>query len=313
MIGMRSHGKKRHSSASLLGAFCLAACATQSHGPTWVADAGADVIVSDASTSDAVADAPSVVDAHVDAPGTVDAKADAPSIVDAKVDAPGPWTPKNLTGLALWLDGSVGVTAGTDSKVSKWADQSGNGNDATQQNANSQPLLSGKVNNRDCLYYSQTGTPVELSVPSPANASMAGDFTVMLVFLTELASTNASELFRSEASSTTNTSISVSPPTLMASFIASGSGKFAQAPQPIFDDKKAHVVGMRKSATKLEVFADGASASVTNPPVGNPSGKFVIGAQIKGQLCEVVLATATVDQTSVDQLTAYLKARYAVP
>ncbi len=43
-----------------------------------------------------------------------------------------------------------------------------------------------------------------------------------------------------------------------------------------------------------------------------PSGKFVIG-QLKGQICEVVLATGTVDQTNVDPLTAYLKARYAVP
>ena len=274
-------------------------------------------LVSTALISGCVGDAaigPPTPDSGTDTAVVVDSGTDAPSPpADGGGDAPaGPWTPKKLPALAMWLDGSLGVTAGGGSKVSKWADQSGNANDAIQQNATYQPMLSGKVNNRDCVYFTQTGTPVELKVPSPQNAKMSGDFTVMLVFQTDLPTSNAADLFRSEATGTTHTELTVSPPDLMASFTVSGSGKAAFAPQAIFNDKKPHVVGMRKSATKLEVLADGANASVLNPPVGDVSGQLTIGSQIKGSICEVVLSTGTVDDTALGELTSYLKKKYAL-
>lgn len=254
-------------------------------------------------------------DAGADAPVTVpDSGSDSSNPpADAGGDAPvGPWTPKKLPALAMWLDGSLGVTAGSGSKVSKWADQSGNANDAIQQNATYQPILSGKVNNRDCLYFTQTGTPIELKVPSPQNAKMSGDFTVMLVFQTDLPTTNAADLFRSEATGTTHAELMVSPPDLMASFTVSGNGKVAFAPQAVFNDKKPHVVGMRKSAAKVEILADGASASVLSPPSGDVSGQLTIGSQLKGSICEVVLATGTVDDSALGELTSYLKKKYAL-
>lgn len=249
-----------------------------------------------------------------DAAVTVDSGTDA-LVSDAGADVtPGPWTPKKLPALALWLDGSLGVTTASGNKVTKWADQSGNGNDAIQQNTTLQPLLSSNsINNRDCLYFDMTGSPVALNVPSPVNAKMNGDFTVMVVFKTDLPTTSAADLFSSEAASTTNTALEVAPPDLIAHYTVSGSGKAAFAPQAIFNDKKPHVVGMRKSAAKVEILADGASASVTNPPPGDVSGKITIGGQLKGPICEVVLATGTVDQPALDELTAYLKKKYAVP
>jgi hypothetical protein len=49
------------------------------------------------------------------------------------------WTPKNIEGLLLWLRSDKGVTSG--SGVSAWADQSGNGYNATQSTSGKQPLL----------------------------------------------------------------------------------------------------------------------------------------------------------------------------
>jgi hypothetical protein len=59
---------------------------------------------------------------------------DGDSSVDAK-DA-GPWTPKQLAGLRVWLVSDVGVNPAPFS----WADQSGNGNDATGTNSNVQVI-----------------------------------------------------------------------------------------------------------------------------------------------------------------------------
>jgi hypothetical protein len=61
------------------------------------------------------------------------------STVDSGPDA-GP-SVKDVPGLVLWLDATVGVTANGANQVSKWVDQSGNGNDAAQSIANVQPTL----------------------------------------------------------------------------------------------------------------------------------------------------------------------------
>jgi hypothetical protein len=79
---------------------------------------------------------------------TVDGPLDAPAN-DAAVDvvaADGPsseaaaFSPSDLTGLGLWLRSDVGVTL-NGATVSKWADQSGQGNDFTQATAPNQPTL----------------------------------------------------------------------------------------------------------------------------------------------------------------------------
>jgi hypothetical protein len=52
-------------------------------------------------------------------------------IVRRKDEKPvGPFTPASLQGLSLWLDGWKGLTVETGGAISKWSDQSGNGNDA---------------------------------------------------------------------------------------------------------------------------------------------------------------------------------------
>ena len=48
------------------------------------------------------------------------------------------FNPKSITGLAAWFDAAKGVTL-NGSTVSAWADQSGNGRNATQSTAGNQP------------------------------------------------------------------------------------------------------------------------------------------------------------------------------
>lgn len=50
-----------------------------------------------------------------------------------------PFVPSQLPGLVLWLRGDLGITIGTG--VSAWADQSGNGNNASQATGSKQPTL----------------------------------------------------------------------------------------------------------------------------------------------------------------------------
>lgn len=59
---------------------------------------------------------------------------------DAEVGSAVPVDPGTVADLELWLDASVGITL-NGSDVSAWADQSGNGNDATQGTASAQPAF----------------------------------------------------------------------------------------------------------------------------------------------------------------------------
>lgn len=67
------------------------------------------------------------------------------SSLDSAGDAPvgdgGVWTPKQLSGLALWLDDTVGIVQDLQNAghVKRWLDQSGNANDATAQCTNACP------------------------------------------------------------------------------------------------------------------------------------------------------------------------------
>lgn len=51
------------------------------------------------------------------------------------------FTPASLTGLALWLKADAGTTLDGSNNLTDWADQSGNGNHATQATVNLRPNL----------------------------------------------------------------------------------------------------------------------------------------------------------------------------
>ncbi len=53
----------------------------------------------------------------------------------------GPWTPRKIAGLVLWLDGSLGVIKDPQNadKVQKWQDRSGKGNDVFSEAADAGP------------------------------------------------------------------------------------------------------------------------------------------------------------------------------
>ena len=102
------------------------------------------------------------------------------STVDAS-DSSSP-TVKSVPGLVLWLDGTKGVTADANGLVSKWADQSGNGNDAVQATMGSQPLLVAQgINNKPSLRFTTNpnGPYPNLGVADSATLQLGtGDFYI---------------------------------------------------------------------------------------------------------------------------------------
>ena len=59
-----------------------------------------------------------------------------------KTNVPSAFSIKDVAGLRVWLQNGAGITQNGDN-VSAWADNSGNGNNATQSTETNQPLASG--------------------------------------------------------------------------------------------------------------------------------------------------------------------------
>jgi hypothetical protein len=88
--------------------------------------------------------------------------------------------PPSPGNLEVWLNAGTGVTAGGGGAVSAWADQSGNGHNATQSIAADQPVLvasSSSFNGQPALSFN--GSTDYMQAPLPL--SSAGGLTVFVV------------------------------------------------------------------------------------------------------------------------------------
>src|SRR5205085_2032632 len=79
-------------------------------------------------------------------------------------------------GLAVWLKADAGVTTGAGSAVTKWADQSGNGNDATQPDATLAPVLTTNVVNGQSALVFGSNAPY-LTISDAGTAFTTSSFT----------------------------------------------------------------------------------------------------------------------------------------
>lgn len=87
------------------------------------------------------------------------------------------FSPLDLAGCLLWLRGDMGVTfSGTS--VSQWNDQSGNGNNASQVTAASQPTFSQTaMNNLPAIQGGGVGTPLFMTTPA---FTIGSDATILV-------------------------------------------------------------------------------------------------------------------------------------
>jgi hypothetical protein len=85
------------------------------------------------------------------------------------------------SGLQLWLKADAGVSTNSSGTVTNWADQSGNGNDAAQDDSTNAPLLvTNEVNGKPVLRFE--GSPIYMTVqPSASINTLAGDVTTFAV------------------------------------------------------------------------------------------------------------------------------------
>jgi len=257
---------------------------------------------------------------------------------DAAIDGPeGPWNPGKLPGIALWLAADTGVTT-NNSRVSTWADRSGNNNNAAQSVSARQPtLVTGVVNGQPVIRFD--GTDDALQVNDSATLHFAtDDFTIAVVAGFQNPTANVPYPYAALVSK----QVVASPyrgPSLWANYpvpsvsttlglqLSGEAGYHVPSSSDGYNDGGFRLYsGRRTGGTHLEVRVDGVSEGATDAPTaldisatGEPlfvgghvtTGNDVIQALL-GDMAEVVAVHGPISEDDLAKLEAYLKAKYAL-
>ena len=260
----------------------------------------------------------------------------AASTADAGADASeaGPFTPASLgAGLVVWLDASKGVTQAAG-KVSRWADQSGQGNDAAQALAARQPSVHpGALAKKPTIAFDGVASGLGLADAASLRWGLE-DYTIEIVAgYTNTPSTD--DVVGYGALWTKGTPAYPYPGVaLFGNSIAGAatSNLLVQVKSPDdtprgwvnskadgLNDGTFRVYGTRRvGQTKLEARVDGAITAATIGPVDVSTGgqPVFIGSRdgslqlLHGEIAEIVAYRGALSDADIATLEAYLRTKY---
>lgn len=223
-------------------------------------------------------------------------------------------------GLAIWLNGSVGLTTDGSGLVSQWNDMSGNNNHALQNfDAIYMPVVTNKFNNQPFLQFD--GFDDYMYCLSSPSLAITGDISIYAV-----ASLGDFANFNAIVSKTTG-----NQPASFDYYMVSGSGfprlyrgngaisaqvSGTNAPSV----GQPHVVYVRMSGTSVNHFLDGRpnGSGTLNTSLGDNGDAFGIGTRsdlgtrMKGDFAEILVfssALADADRIAIDN---YLGSKYGI-
>jgi hypothetical protein len=297
-----------------LAVLSVYACTGEIAQTTPANDAGADVAL-DSSKPDT-----STPDSSTDA--ATDAATEA-STPDA--DAAPPFDVKSLTGLALWLDATQGVTG--SSAVVAWADQSGNNNHAAMGSAQYQPaLVASSIGGKPAIHFAG-GT--HLTVADSATLQWGtGDFYVAIVLKHSTASSTYGMVFSKQ-------NPSVGPfigPGIFANFALPSQGTgiggqldtlanhYVSTAASGLNDNVGRQFAFVRTGGVISVRLNGTPTTGASSAIDISAATFslfiganAVGTQaLVGDIGEIIAVKGAIAAGDVTKVETYLKAKYSL-
>ena len=265
---------------------------------------------------------------------------------DAGGDAPaGSWSPKDLPGLAVWLDATVGATFDVNTKLTSWIDQSGNGNNGTITAPCVGPArAANSLNGHDTLAFTGSASVGACVAIADATSMRFGinDFAVFVVARYSnvpnvLSSTGLPNLWtglRQEGTSFNYTGArlfanTVSSEAKLQLWQNNSSGNGAVSATALLNDATFRRFGGTRRGVALETWIDGtADGSVTLPsvvdvtqparaafiggdPVAAATGSSLTG-WLLGNIAEVVAVKGNLTDAQIAQLDGHFKTKHGL-
>jgi hypothetical protein len=253
---------------------------------------------------------------------------------DADDDAGPVFDVKKVPGLALWLAGDSGVSD-AGGLVLRWADQSGNKNDATQVEPVSQPILVDQsINLQPGVRFTSTRATQLVIGDSGSLRWGTNDFLIVVVARysnpeTSSDVTGAGCLFsKSPAFGSGPALFANTPPAGSAKYSGTGLAAFLDGSRTVFSSKTGlndatpHAFAVRRSGGTLELRLDGNVVGTSTVTTANVSALFAdvrIGSdsagskwRLDGEIAEIVAVGQALRAGDLTAIEAYLKQKYAL-
>ena len=268
----------------------------------------------------------------VDDGSTTDAGSDGTTSVDAST-----FSVAKVPGLALWLDANKGVTQAAG-KVSGWANQSGNNNNAAQSTSGNRPgFTASAINSLPGVHFDaavQGGTFMTI-VDSATLSWSTGDYLMAVVvrytndptanfssrgalyFKQGQNPSNGPLLYANAFNGQTTTSgfSTYMSNNAIDRLVSTGTG---------YNDNKGHLFVAHRGGTTLDLRHNGAAdgtKAVTAIDVSAPSIDVMIGAmpgngftqnRLTGDIAEVIAVKGAISSGDLTGIEGYLKSKYGL-
>ena len=231
----------------------------------------------------------------------------------------GGFSPANLSGLSLWLKADAGVTL-SGSDVTAWADQSGNGNNASSTPGTRPTLVSNTLNAKPVLRFDGAGQKMALT------SSIGGTAYTILIVCKNNDNTNGSmffwtteEIFGRYIASITSTS-----------YNASARNKFILSENDAGGGEGDSIIAWSSTAVNNNYFIgtaiqNGGGKAYSNGSGGNDSlgtfagsntfdliGGYDFGYELDGDVAEIIAYNRAVTTPERQQVEGYLNTKYAI-
>jgi hypothetical protein len=228
----------------------------------------------------------------------------------------GTFSPANLSNLSLWLKADAGITL-SGSDITAWADQSGNGNNATSP-AIAPTFVSSSINSKPAISFNDDDSWMQVPQNSIGNSGNISIF-IVLNYVSGAVILNKGDAATYEATVwelTTNTGfgfvnndegefswnvVPVSPatntPLLLEGFSSAGVSQLAFNGTNSGDPSSANV-GFNAISQYIGIGGGGDGGSAVSP--------------LDARIAEIIIYNRQVTSPERQQVEAYLNAKYAI-
>jgi len=242
-----------------------------------------------------------------------------------KVGGVAQFSPGNLSGLSLWLKADAGVTL-SGSNVTAWADQSGNGNNASANSGEEPTFASSFSNSKPAIEFSGISQVMQIADANSLDVLATSSF-IVLKYLGQGTGNNIVYFKNADNGSPADPAMYG----LVAKTAVGGVVSFSQNvggwsdyPTEIdITDSVPKILSMTYNGTDQNIYSNGDFQNTFNigGNIATSTGLFQIGGYNQsfnaseyfyGQIAEIIMYNRAVTTPERQQVEAYLNTKYAI-
>lgn len=235
-----------------------------------------------------------------------------------------PFSPTDLSGLSLWLKADAGVTL-SGANVTAWADQSGNGNNASANSGEEPTFISSFSNSKPAIEFNGTTQIIQIADANSLDFLTTSSF-IVLKYIGQGTGNNIVYFKNANAGSPEDPAmyglVGANGDNLV-SFSVNVGGWSDYETSIFITNAVPKILSMTLDGTNQNVYSNGSlsnnfsivgniATSTGTLQIGGYNQSFNASEYFYGQIAEVIMYNRAVTGTERQQVEAYLNTKYAI-